>query len=55
MIVLKIEGLSVGGGGVTIGNTQVGYLMFMRGQKAMDKNRYQYYRDNVLLPFISKS
>ena len=53
MIVLKIEGLSVGGGGVTIG--KVGYLMAMRGQKAMDKKRYQYYRDNVPSPFISTS
>ena len=49
---LKINGLCVGGGGVTVGETRHGTLLFTRGDKDMDKNRYQIYRDEVLLPFI---
>ena len=36
-IALKIEGLSVGGGGVTVGTKQCGFLLLMRGQKGSDK------------------
>ena len=54
-LVLKIEGLSVGGGGVTLGSKQYGYILFMRGDKGIDKQRYRYYRDNVLIPFIQES
>ena len=54
-LVLKIEGLSVGGGCVTIGNRQVGYLMLVRGERGIEKERYSFYRDQVLLPFIENS
>ena len=54
-VALKIKGLSVGGGGVTVGAKQNGILLFMRGDKGMDKNRYQIYRDEVLIPFIRES
>ena len=34
---LKIPGLYDGGGGVTIGSKSFGSLMFMRGEKGIDK------------------
>ena len=52
---VKIPGLCVGGGGVTVDNKGYGILMFMRGDKGMDKRRYQVYRDEVLLPFIRET
>ena len=54
-IALKIEGLSIGGSGVTVGTKQCGYLLFMKGQKGADYDRYRHYRDNVLIPFINQS
>ena len=51
-IVLKIQGLCVGGSGVSVGPQQYGYLCFMRGDGKMDKNRYKNYRDKVFLPFV---
>ena len=50
-ITLKIEGLSVGCGGVTVATKQCGILLLVRGQKGLDKIRYNYYYDNILLPF----
>ena len=55
IVSLEIEGLCVGGGGVTLGNKQKGYVIFMRGEKGMDKKRYEMYRDNIFLPFVSQS
>ena len=40
---------------MTVGNNQRGILMFMRGESGIDKDRYRIYRDEVLLPFLSKS
>ena len=54
-ISIDIPGLCVGGGGVTVGNNQRGILMFMRGESGIDKDMYRIYRDEVLLPFLSKS
>ena len=58
-IPMRIEGLCVGGGGVNVGWKGDGWLVLMRGgsenNDAPDKQRYKYYRDNVLLPFISQS
>ena len=45
-LVMKIEGLSVGGGGVTIGNRQVGYLMLVRGERGIEKERYSFYHES---------
>ena len=36
-----------------MGNTQKGYLVFMRGEKGAEVERYNHYRDNVLLPFVN--
>ena len=52
---VKIPGLCVGGGGVTVDNKGYDILMFMRGDKGIDKRRYQVYRDEVLLPFIRET
>ena len=59
-IILKIEGLCIGGGGVNVGCKDTGYIFLMRStggknDESVDKQRYKYYRDNVLLPFIKKS
>ena len=54
-VALEIKGVCVGGGGVTMGAKQNDILLFMRGDKGMDKNRYQIYRDEVLIPFIRES
>ena len=35
-LVLKIKGLSVGGGGIKIGNEEVRYLMLVRGERGKD-------------------
>ena len=39
--------------GVRVGNKQKGYNMFMRGESGADIKQYNYYHDNILLPFIS--
>ena len=52
---LSIEGLCVGGGGVTVGNKTKGYLVFMRGESGIDKERYKIYRDKVFIPFVNSS
>ena len=54
-ITVAIEGLCVGGGGVTVGNKQKGWLVFMRGECGMDKERYKTYRDKVFIPFVNAS
>ena len=54
-IAMKIEGLSIGGGGVTVGTKQCGFLLLMRGQKDSNKIRYNYYCDNIFLPFVQQS
>ena len=43
------------GGGVSIGNKEKGYVMFMRNDADADKYRYKYYRDEVLIPFIQST
>ena len=53
--VLKIEGLSVRGGGVTIGNKEVGYLMLVRGERGIKMDRYSFYSYQELLPFVNNS
>ena len=40
---------------MTVGAKQCGFLLLMRGQKGSDKIRYNYYCDNILLPFVQQS
>ena len=54
-IQVMIPGLSVGGGGVTLGNNVMGALLFMRGTEGMEAARYRIYRDTILLPFIQQT
>ena len=35
-----------------MGNKEKGYIIFMRNSADLDKQRYRYYRDEVLIPFI---
>ena len=54
---IKIDGLCIGGAGVTVGNKGHQWLVFLRTDpdKKADQKRYTCYRDNVLLPFIQQS
>ena len=54
-IILQVEDLCIGGGGVSIGNKEKGYVMFMRNDADADKYRYKYYRDEVLILFIQST
>ena len=54
-IILQIEGLCIGGGGVSIGNKEKGYIMFMKNDADANKQRYKYYRDEILIPFIQST
>eukprot|EP00957_Ditylum_brightwellii_P096171 7326654-Ditylum_brightwellii.AAC.1 len=54
-VVVEIEGLCIGEGGVGVGNKQKKYVMFMQGENGADIKKYKYYRDKVLLPFIQTS
>ena len=51
----QIKGLCVGVGGVNVGEQQYGIIIFMRGENAMDKKGYKFYRDEILVPFILKT
>ena len=54
-IILQVEGVCIGGGDVSIGNKEKGYIMFMRNNADADKQRYKYYRDEMLIPFIQST
>ena len=54
-VAIDVEGLCIGGGGATVGNKLKGWLVFMRGQKGMDIERYKMHRDNVFLHFTQKT
>ena len=57
-IIFEIEGLCVGGEGVNIGRNDIGYLVLMKSTgdgKSNDIQRYKYYRNKVLIPFLKKS
>ena len=49
---IKINSLCVGGYSVTLGNTEAGFVMLMRGKKGSEVLRYRVYRDEVFIPFI---
>ena len=58
-LILEIEGMCIGGGGVSVGKKDVGYLILMRTSsdkdEVPDKQRFKYYRDKILLPFVKQS
>ena len=54
-ISLKIKDICVGRGGVTIGSSQKGMILLMRGDVGYNKIRYKIYRDQVFLPFVAKT
>ncbi|CAB9518460.1 hypothetical protein SEMRO_936_G222121.1 [Seminavis robusta] len=56
ILVLSIAGLCVGGGGVTVGRENSGFVVFVRndGDKETDKVRYRHFIDDCLLPWIDE-
>ena len=55
-ISINIKGLCIGGDGVNVGCEQQGTVIFMRNDtNGGDIQRFKIYRDEILLPFISKS
>jgi len=53
IVFFEIKGLYVGGKGVNVGVQQCGMILFMRGENAKDKKRYQIYRDQIRLSFVT--
>ncbi|CAB9513643.1 hypothetical protein SEMRO_603_G174050.1 [Seminavis robusta] len=53
-VIIKVRGLSIGGGGVTVGSNQCGYIMLVRndGNKDTEKVKCQLFTKHCLLPFI---
>ena len=49
---ISIQGLTIGGSGVTLGDKRSGYVVLMRTEKGIDEIRYRIYFEKVLLPFI---
>ena len=54
-LLIKINGLCVIGGGVNVDNPSEGYVLFMAAQPNADLVRYTHYKQNILLPFVTKS
>ena len=38
-----------------MGSQQYVIIIFMPGENSMDKNRYQIYRDKILIPFFAQT
>ena len=55
IVTIKIKFLCVGGGGVNVGAQQCSIIIFMCVENAMDRKRYQIYRDKILIPFIAQT
>ena len=51
-IIWEVEGLCIGGYGAYC-STGIGYVLFMRGTPGAEKKRFQWIRDNILIPFIN--
>ena len=52
IVLIKTKALCVGGGGLNMGAQQSGIIIFMHGENAMDKKRYQIYREEILTHFF---
>ena len=52
-LVLRIQGLSIGDSGVSVGKKEVGHVLFMRGEHRRKKQRYNFHRNNVFLFFVA--
>ncbi len=51
-IIWEVEGLCIGGYGA-YHSTGIGYVLFMRGTPGAENKRFQWIRDNILIPFIN--
>ena len=51
---VKIPGLCIGGGGVSINSSeQSGHLFLMRNTEGAEKARFKYYQEKILIPGIN--
>ena len=50
---MKVPGLCIGGGGVTLGNKEDGHVFFMRKEEGADKKHCELYMNEVLVPHSS--
>ena len=53
--ILQVEGLCIGSEGVSTGNKEKGYIMSMMNDADAGKQRYKYYWDEILIPFIQST
>ena len=51
----EVEGLCLGGNGVSVTNKGVGCILFIQGVSGNDAEQFNLYRDRIALPFINKS
>ena len=54
ILLIKIKGLCVRGGGMNVGAQQYGIIILMRVENTMDKKRYKIYRDEIIIPFTAQ-
>jgi len=52
ILLLEVEGLSIGGGGISVNDRRNGFVCLMRKEKDIDVARYNIYRNHVFLPFV---
>ena len=52
-LVIDVEGLCIGGYGVG-GSKEKGYIILMKSKKGMEKVRFAWVQENILIPFVAK-
>ena len=55
IVMMKVNGLCVGGSGVSVGNEQPGFVFFLRAEYKMDVRRYELYQKEILIPFVNQT
>jgi hypothetical protein len=50
---VKVPGLCIGASGVNINNQEVGHLLFMWNTKGVEKKRFRWYQQEILMPGIN--
>jgi hypothetical protein len=53
LLVVKMPGLCIGGGGVG-GSKEIGYIAFSRRTQGCEQKRFEYYQKHVLMPWIDE-
>ena len=52
---VEVPGLCIGGGGVNVGVKTKGHIFFMRSGKNAHVERFKYYQEKILVPFINET